>query len=75
MNLLTKISSVFFNLASANTSPEIEQISQVIAPRLSQHSDDIFLNADLFKRVKILNDQQDNLNLDSGAKAFIGKNI
>lgn len=71
--LLTKISSVFFNLASANTSPEIEQISQVIAPRLSQHSDDIFLNADLFKRVKILNDQQDNLNLTQEQKRLLEK--
>ncbi|MCF0058111.1 M3 family metallopeptidase [Dyadobacter sp. CY356] len=71
--LLTKVSSVFFNLASANTSPEIENISQVIAPRLSQHSDDIFLNADLFKRVKTLNDQQDNLNLTKEQKRLLEK--
>lgn len=71
--LLTKISSVFFNLASANTSPEIEKISQIIAPRLSQHSDDIFLNADLFKRVKTLYDDQDSLNLTQEQKRLLEK--
>ncbi|GLU55595.1 M3 family metallopeptidase [Dyadobacter frigoris] len=71
--LLTKISSVFFNLASANTSPEIEKISQIIAPRLSQHSDDIFLNADLFKRVKTLYGHQDSLNLTQEQKRLLEK--
>jgi len=71
--LLTKVSSVFFNLTSANTSPEIEKISQVIAPKLSHHSDDIFLNADLFKRVKTLNDQQESLNLTQEQKRLLEK--
>ncbi|MEO6686718.1 MAG: M3 family metallopeptidase [Dyadobacter sp.] len=70
---LSKIGSVFFNLASANTSPEIETISQVIAPRLSQHSDDIFLNADLFKRVKTLYDQQKTLDLTQEQKRLLEK--
>ena len=71
--LLTKVSSVFFNLTSANTSAEIEKISQVIAPKLSHHSDDIFLNADLFKRVKTLNDQQESLNLTQEQKRLLEK--
>jgi peptidyl-dipeptidase Dcp len=71
--LLTKVSSVFFNLASANTSPEIEKISQIIAPKLSHHSDDIFLNADLFKRVKTLNDQQESLDLTHEQKRLLEK--
>lgn len=61
--LLTKVCAVFFNLASANTSPEIEKISQIIAPQLSGHGDDIYLNADLFDKIKKLNGSQSTLNL------------
>ena len=62
--LLKRVSTVFFNLSSANTSPEMEKIAKEIAPRLSQHGDDIYLNAGLFQKVKALNDQQQRLDLD-----------
>ena len=64
-DLLTRVCSVFFNLASANTSPEIEKLSQVIAPKLSGHGDDIYLNSDLFEKVKTINEQQESLNLSN----------
>ena len=49
---LQKAATVFFNLTSANTSPELEALSRQIAPRMAQHSDDIYLNPQLFARVK-----------------------
>ena len=63
--LLKKVSTVFFNLSSANTSPEMEKIAQEIAPKLSQHGDDIYLNPDLFQKVKALNDQVLALHLNN----------
>lgn len=72
-DLLTRVCSVFFNLASANTSPEIEQLSQVIAPKLSGHGDDIYLNADLFEKIKAINDQQESLNLSQEQKRLLEK--
>ncbi|WP_051350170.1 M3 family metallopeptidase [Dyadobacter alkalitolerans] len=72
-DLLNKVSSVFFNLASAHTNPEIEALSKDIAPKLSKHSDDIFLNAALFQRVKKINDTQDTLNLDAVGKRLLEK--
>ncbi|WP_229208289.1 M3 family metallopeptidase [Dyadobacter psychrophilus] len=72
-DLLTRVSSVFFNLASANTNPEIEALSKEIAPKLSQHSDDIFLNAALFQRVKKVNDLQDKLDLNDAQKRLLEK--
>ncbi|TDE18672.1 M3 family metallopeptidase [Dyadobacter psychrotolerans] len=56
--LLKRVSTVFFNLSSANTSTEIEKIAPEIAPQLSHHGDDIYLNAALFERVKFLQDEQ-----------------
>ncbi len=61
--LLRKVSTVFFNLSSANTSKEIQVLSQELAPVLSKHSDDIYLNDKLFKRVKALWDKKSALKL------------
>lgn len=61
--LLRKVSTVFFNLSSANTNKEMQALSQELAPVLSKHSDDIYLNDKLFKRVKALWDKKTALNL------------
>ncbi|MCE7065513.1 M3 family metallopeptidase [Dyadobacter sp. CY326] len=72
-DLLTRVSSVFFNLASANTNPEIEALSKELAPKLSQHSDDIYLNPDLFRRVKTIQDAQHGLDLSAEQKRLLEK--
>ena len=61
--LLTKVSSVFFNLKSALTSNVIDSIAEVVSPMLAQHTDDIGLNPALFKSVKAVFDKKDELNL------------
>jgi peptidyl-dipeptidase Dcp len=61
--LLSNVTSVLFNLLSANTSDELQQISKDASPLLSKNSDDIILNEKLFARIKILYDQKDKLNL------------
>jgi peptidyl-dipeptidase Dcp len=50
--LLRKVSTVFYNLTSANTNPELESISRQMAPKMAQHSDDIYLDTALFKLVE-----------------------
>ncbi|MEU9884870.1 M3 family metallopeptidase [Sphaerisporangium sp. NPDC051011] len=50
--LLTRVTTVFFNRASADTSPGIQEIQKEITPRLTQHSDAIHLNPRLFARVR-----------------------
>jgi peptidyl-dipeptidase Dcp len=62
--LLRKVSTVFFNLSSANTNKEMQALSQELAPLLSKHSDDISLNEKLFKRVKTLWDTRASLKLN-----------
>jgi len=61
--LLNKVSYVFFNLVSANTNDAKQAIQKEISPLLSKHSDDIYLNADLFERVKTLYDNQKDMEL------------
>lgn len=62
--LLSKVSTVFYNLNSANTNEEIQAIAKELAPRLSAHNDNINLNPELFQRVKTVWDNQANLNLN-----------
>ncbi len=62
--LLDRATSVFYNLASSNTNPEIEKLQTEMAPKLSAHSDAIFLNPQLFARVKSLHERRADLNLD-----------
>lgn len=59
---LDRISSIFFNLNSAETSEEIQKIAQEISPMLSEFSNDVKLNEQLFKRVKQIYEGKDSLN-------------
>lgn len=60
---LGRISSIFFNLNSAETNDEIQQIAQEVSPLLSEFGNDVRLNQDLFERIKIVYNQKDSLNL------------
>ena len=60
---LDKISSIFFNLNSAETNDEMQQIAQEISPLLSEFSNDILLNEQLFERIKKVYEQKDQLEL------------
>lgn len=62
--LLAKVSTVFYNLNSANTNEEIQAIAKELAPKLSAHNDNINLNEVLFKKIKMVWSNQANLNLN-----------
>jgi len=61
--LLKKVERVFFNLTSAHTNDSLKGISRVISPKLSVHSDNIFLNSNFYQRVRSLYDQRESLGL------------
>ena len=50
--LLNRIAGLFFNLLEADTSDEMQQIAQRVQPKLTELSNDISLNPELFARVK-----------------------
>ncbi|AXT62894.1 M3 family peptidase [Aquimarina sp. AD10] len=62
--LLDRVTSIFFNLNSAETTKEIQEIAQEASPLLSEFSNDIALNLDLFKRIETVYHQKDSLNLN-----------
>lgn len=62
--LLSNVNVVFSNLNSANTNKEIQNIAKEVAPNLSAHRDNIYLNEKLFARVKTLWDKKETLGLN-----------
>lgn len=63
--LLSKVSSVFYNLNSANTSDELQAIAREVSPELSAHRDNISLNEKLFERIKQVWEAKESLGLDA----------
>lgn len=61
--LLTKVSSVFFNLYSANTNDDLQRIATEVSPLLSGHEDNLYMNDKLFHRVETLYKQRETLGL------------
>ncbi len=72
-NALDRLSSIFFNLNSAETSDQMQKIAQEVSPLLTTFSNDITLNEDLFKRVKAVHDQKDKLTLTPEQATLLDK--
>ncbi|WP_339833635.1 M3 family metallopeptidase [uncultured Flavobacterium sp.] len=72
-NPLDRLSSIFFNLNSAETSEEMQKIAQEVSPLLTEFSNDITLNEDLFKKIKAIHDQKNDLTLTTEQQTLLDK--
>jgi peptidyl-dipeptidase Dcp len=70
---LDRLSSIFFNLNSAETCDEMQKIAQEVSPLLTAFSNDIALNEELFKRVKAVYDKKDTFNLTTEQATLLDK--
>ena len=70
---LDRVTSIFFNLNSAETNEEIQKLAQEISPLLTEFSNDVRLNKKLFKRVKALYEIKDDLNLNPEQEMLLEK--
>jgi len=69
--LLNRVATVFYSLASAHTNDSLEAVRSEMAPKLSAHSDQILLNSNLFERIRTLYDQKTSLGLDAEAVRLV----
>ena len=60
---LDRVTSIFFNINSAETNEEIQKIAQEVSPVLSEFKNDIILNKDLFKRINEVYKSKDSLEM------------
>ena len=72
-DILDRLSSVFFNLNSAETNDEMQKIAQEVSPLLSEFGNDITLNAALFAKIKAVYDQKETLNLNPEQTTLLDK--
>jgi peptidyl-dipeptidase Dcp len=72
-NPLDRLSSIFFNLNSAETSDAMQKIAQEVSPLLTEFSNDITLNEDLFKRIKTIHDTKESLILTTEQHTLLDK--
>ncbi|MEC8684022.1 MAG: M3 family metallopeptidase, partial [Bacteroidota bacterium] len=70
---LDRVTSIFFNLNSAETNETIQKIAQEVSPLLSEFSNDITLNEALFKRVKNVYDSRESLELAREEEVLLDK--
>jgi len=70
---LNRIQNVFFNLNSAETCDEMQNIAQEVAPKLSDFSNDITLNEQLFSRIKAVNDRETEFDLNTEESTLLEK--
>ena len=76
-DLLGKVSSVFYNLLSAETNDEMDELSEKMQPLLTKHENDVSLNPKLFERIKAVYENHRELTpeeqtlLDKTYKGFV----
>ncbi|MFL1895718.1 M3 family metallopeptidase [Aquimarina sp. 2-A2] len=70
---LDRVTSIFFNLNSAETNDTIQKIAQEVAPMLSELRNDIQLNTTLFERIKTVFENKDNITLSEEQKTLVDK--
>lgn len=71
---LGDISSILFNLNSAETNDTIQAAAREASPILSEFGNDIFQNEVLFERVKAVHAEKDALSLNTEQKMLLDKN-
>ena len=70
---LDRLTAMFFNLNSAETNDTLQAEAQRISPLLTDYGNDIRLNEALFKRVKTVYDQRENLSLTAEQQTLLKK--
>ncbi len=71
--MLSRVSSVFFNMTEANTNDQLQNIARLLSPMLSKHRDDIAMNENLFKKIKAVYEKRNDSKLDSSQIRVIEK--
>ncbi|WP_373803861.1 M3 family metallopeptidase [Bacteroides heparinolyticus] len=71
--LLERASGVFFNLQSAETNDEMQQLARKLTPELTKHSNNINLNEALFRRVKTVYENREKAGLNPEQQQLLDK--
>lgn len=70
---LDRVTSILFNLHSAETSDELEKVTEAVSPKLASFGNDILLDQKLFERVEFVWKNEDRNKLDQQAFRLLEK--
>lgn len=70
---LDHVGNVFGNLLSAHTSENLQKMAKVFLPELAKFSNDLFLDPQLYRRVKEVHDKRDSLGLSGEQRMLLDK--
>ncbi len=71
--LLERVSNIFYNLNSAETDAQMQEIARELSPLVSDFGNDILFNEGLFMRIKAVYDQKDELALNPEQQTLLDK--
>ena len=60
--ILDRVEGVFFNLSESDSTPEMQAIEEEVLPMITEASNEIMMNEDLFARVKAVYEASEGLN-------------
>ncbi|HEY1951465.1 MAG TPA: M3 family metallopeptidase, partial [Gemmatimonadaceae bacterium] len=69
--ILTRASKAFFGVIGANTNDTLQKVQEIEAPKLAAHNDAIYLNDQLYQRVKSIYDRRQSLGLTPEQLALV----
>jgi peptidyl-dipeptidase Dcp len=70
---MSRVSSLFHNLLHAETNDELQKMAQEFSPLTAQFADEIFMDAELFARIKLLHDKRSSLGLETDQLQILEK--
>ena len=71
--ILDRVVGVLFNVSETDATESLQKIVEQVLPLISVHSDNIFMNADFFKKVEVLYNDMENLGLNQEQKMALKK--
>ncbi len=69
--LLDRVGSLFYNLASSETSPALQAVEREIAPKTAAHASAVYMHKGLFARIEALHEQRERLDLTPEEKRVL----
>ena len=70
---LARVRELFFNLTSAETSPDLQKVELELAPKLSEHNSAIYMNAALFARIDAVHEKASELGLSQEQQRLLDR--
>jgi len=71
--VFSKVNYVFMALSESDATPEMQALAEKLSPMITAHNDEVYMNKQLFTRIKAVHDDADNLGLNQAQRRLTDK--